>query len=140
LGGREVSAFPVGIGTESKLGLIVAGSQRVGFPEQTESLVLSVAANQLASGLQQALLLSKQKQVAGELDRRVAERMRELDGIDCARGQSADRRDRHQRQHLPAHTIRRSSQNRHCSRGRAAHDPGWQPGLRSDREITRSVQ
>jgi hypothetical protein len=52
LGGREVSVFPVRMGIEGELGLIVAGSQRVGFPEQTERLVLSVAANQAAIGLQ----------------------------------------------------------------------------------------
>jgi PAS domain S-box-containing protein len=40
--------------------------------------VLGVAANQLAIGLQQALLLNEQKRVAIELDRRVAERTREL--------------------------------------------------------------
>ncbi len=66
------------MGIEGELGLIVAGSQRVGFPEQTESLVLGVAANQVAIGLQQALRLNAQKRVASELDRRVAERTREL--------------------------------------------------------------
>jgi len=78
LGEQEVLVFPIRMGIEGELGLIVAGSQRAGFPEQTESLVLSVAANQLAIGLQQALLLSEQKRVAAELDRRVAERTREL--------------------------------------------------------------
>jgi PAS domain S-box-containing protein len=78
LGGQEVSVFPIRMGIEGELGLIVAGSQRADFPEQTESLVLSVAANQAAIGLQQALLLNEQKRVASELDRRVAERTREL--------------------------------------------------------------
>src|SRR6202167_3836098 len=78
LGGQEVSVFSIRMGIEGELGLIVAGSQRVGFPEQTERLVLSVAANQAAIGLQQALRLNEQKQVASELDRRVAERTREL--------------------------------------------------------------
>jgi PAS domain S-box-containing protein len=76
--GQEISAFPIRIAIESELGLIVAGSQRVGFPEQTESLVLGVAANQVAIGLQQALRLNAQKRVASELDRRVAERTRKL--------------------------------------------------------------
>jgi PAS domain-containing protein len=40
--------------------------------------VLGVAANQLAIGLQQTLRLNEQQQVAGELDRRVAERTRQL--------------------------------------------------------------
>jgi PAS domain S-box-containing protein len=77
-GAQQVSVLPIRMGIEGDLGLIVAGSQRAGFPEQTESLVLNVAANQLAIGLQQALLLREQKRVASELDRRVAERTREL--------------------------------------------------------------
>ena len=78
LGKREVSVFPIRMGVEGELGLIVAGSQAADFPEQTESLVLTVAANQAALGLQQALRLIEQKRVASELDRRVAERTREL--------------------------------------------------------------
>ena len=39
----------------------MAGSQRADFPGQTESLVLSVAANQAVIGLQEARLLSDQK-------------------------------------------------------------------------------
>ncbi len=74
LGEHEVSIYPIRMGIEGDLGVIVAGSQRSGFPEQTESLVLSVAANQLAIGLQQALRLSEQRQVASELERRVEER------------------------------------------------------------------
>ena len=81
---QEVSVFPLRMGIEGELGLIVAGSQRAGFPEQTEKLILNVAANQTAVGLQQALLLSEQKRIASELDRRVAERTRELAEINEA--------------------------------------------------------
>src|SRR5271170_4686103 len=78
IGNQEISIFPMRLGVEGDLGFIVAGSQRFGFPEQTERLVLSVAANQTAAVLQPALLLSAQKLVENELDRRVAERTREL--------------------------------------------------------------
>ncbi len=78
LGGKKVSFFPIRLGIDGGLGLIVAGSQRLGFPEQTENLVLGVAANQLSIGLQQAMRLNEQKQISSELDRRVAERTREL--------------------------------------------------------------
>jgi PAS domain S-box-containing protein len=78
LAGKELSVFPLSMGIAGELGLIVAGSQRVGFPEQTESLVLSVAANQASIGLQQALRLNEQKRLASELDLRVAERTAEL--------------------------------------------------------------
>jgi PAS domain S-box-containing protein len=79
VGGREVSIFPMQMGVEGELGFIVAGSTKTGFPEQAERLVLSVAANQAAIGLQQALLLSEQRRVAIELDHRVSQRTAELD-------------------------------------------------------------
>jgi PAS domain S-box-containing protein len=78
VGAREISILPIRMGIEGELGLIVAGSQKPGLPEQTESLVLGVAANQLTIGLQQALRLNEQKRVTSELDRRVEERTREL--------------------------------------------------------------
>src|SRR5579863_8804749 len=78
VGGQEVSVFPIRMGIEGNLGLIVAGSQRAGFPNQTERLVLNISANQTAVGLQQAILLNEQRQLASELDRRVADRTREL--------------------------------------------------------------
>jgi len=78
LGDQELSAFPLQLGLEGELGLIIAGSKRAAFPEQTERLILSVAANQAAIGLQQALLLSEQKRVASELDRIVSQRTAQL--------------------------------------------------------------
>jgi len=78
VGGQEISLFPIKIGTDDELGFVVAGSQRRDFPIQTESLVLSVAANQAAIGLQQAQRLNEQRRVASELDWRVSERTREL--------------------------------------------------------------
>ena len=77
-GEQEVSAVPIGIGAEGELGLMVAGSHRLGFPKQAESLVLAVAASQLAVGLLRALLANEQQRAASELDRRVAERTNEL--------------------------------------------------------------
>jgi PAS domain S-box-containing protein len=74
----KVSIFTMRMGRGGELGLIVAGSQRAGFPEETEKLVLTVAANQASIGLQQALLLNEEKRVASELDRRVAQRTAEL--------------------------------------------------------------
>jgi PAS domain S-box-containing protein len=81
---QEISVFPLRMGVEGELGLIVAGSQRAGFPEQIEKLILNVAANQTAVGLQQAVVLSEQKRIARDLDRRVADRTRELAEINEA--------------------------------------------------------
>ena len=74
----ELRVLPMQMGWEGELGLVVAASERTGFPEQTEKLILNVAANQTALALQQALHLSQQRRVAAELERRVAERTREL--------------------------------------------------------------
>src|SRR6266850_3227666 len=78
IGDGDMTIVPLRLGLQGEIGLIVAGSHRADFPGQTEMLVLSVAANQAAIGLQEARLLSEQKRVAHELDQRVAERTREL--------------------------------------------------------------
>src|SRR5882724_1851893 len=78
IGDRDVSIVPLRLGLRDEIGVIVAGSQRADFPWETERLLLSVAANQAAIGLQEARLLSEQKRVARELDQRVAQRTREL--------------------------------------------------------------
>ncbi len=78
IGDRDVSLLPLRLGLQGELGFIVAGSERADFPGQTEKLVLSVAANQGAIGLQEARLRSQLKRFAGELDARVAQRTAEL--------------------------------------------------------------
>ena len=77
-GVEDISIFPVPLGVQGEIGLIVLGSNQAGFPGKAESLLLSVAANQASIGLQEAKLLSEQKRIASELDRRVAERTAEL--------------------------------------------------------------
>src|ERR1700733_4316813 len=78
LGDRDISFVPFGLGLQSEIGVIVAGSEREDFPQQTERLILSVAANQASIGLQEARRRSDQKRVASELDRHVAQRTTEL--------------------------------------------------------------
>src|SRR2546425_1794771 len=78
IGDGDVSIVPLRLGLQNEIGVIVAGSRRADFPGQTERLLLSVAANQAAIGLQEARLLSEQKRLAKELDQRVAQRTREL--------------------------------------------------------------
>ena len=76
---QDISIVPLLLGLQGEIGVIVAGSQpRPTFPEQTERLLLSVAANQTSIGLQEARLLSHQKRLASELDQRVAQRTIEL--------------------------------------------------------------
>ena len=76
--GENISVFPVPLGVHGEIGMIVVGSERADFPSQTESLLLTVAANQASIGLREAALLCEQKRIANELDRRVLERTAEL--------------------------------------------------------------
>src|SRR5215207_1368663 len=78
VGDGDVTVVPLRLGLRGEVGVLVAGSRRADFPQQTERLVLSVAANQAAIGLQQARLRSEQRRVEVELDARVAQRTREL--------------------------------------------------------------
>jgi len=78
LGAIDLSIVRLPIGLQGDIGVIVAGSRRPNFPEKTERLVLSVAANEAFIGLQEARLLGEEKRVAKELDHRVEERTREL--------------------------------------------------------------
>jgi PAS domain S-box-containing protein len=80
LGNRDISIVPLGLGLQGEIGVIVAGSERADFPQQTERLILSVAANQASIGLQEAWLRSEQTRVANELDGHVAQRTTELAG------------------------------------------------------------
>ena len=76
--GGEISIAPMRLGLEGEFGLIAAGSQRAEFPNQTEKLLLSVAANQALIGLQQSQLLSEQTRMTADLDSRIAQRTQEL--------------------------------------------------------------
>jgi PAS domain S-box-containing protein len=78
VGDGMLSLVPLRLGPQGEMGMLVAGSWRADFPGQTDLLLLRVAVNQAAIGLQEARLLAEQKRVAGELDHRVAERTREL--------------------------------------------------------------
>src|SRR3984957_8561159 len=81
IGDEDISILSQRCGLHGEIGVVVAGSQRADFPGQTERLVLSVAVNQAVIGLQEARLLSEQKRVASELDRRVAQRTTELTAV-----------------------------------------------------------
>src|SRR3984957_18706824 len=74
IGDEDISIVSQRCGLDGEIGVIVAGSDRADFPGQTESLLLSVAANEAVIGLHEARLLREQKRVAGELDRRGAAR------------------------------------------------------------------
>jgi PAS domain S-box-containing protein len=115
LGDRDISIVPLGLGLQREIGVIVAGSGREDFPQQTEGLILSVAANQASIGLQEARLRSEQKRVASELDLRVGQRTTELAAAnEELRKEIADRK--HAEEDL------RSSEEKHRVIVEAAHD------------------
>jgi formate hydrogenlyase transcriptional activator len=71
-------AAPLRLGPQDEIGVIVAGSRRPEFPDETERLLLRVAASQAALGLQLSRLLSERDRAARELDQKVTEQTREL--------------------------------------------------------------
>jgi PAS domain S-box-containing protein len=93
IGDEEVSLVSWPLGVQREIGVIVAGSRRLDFPRDTETLLLSIAANQAFVGLQEAQLLNEQKRVADELDQNVAQRTAELVvANDVLRKEVAERR------------------------------------------------
>ena len=77
VGNEDITVATFKLGWQGD-GVVVAGSRRADFPTAGEKLLLSVTANQAAMGLQEALTLRAQRNLAEELDRRVAERTAEL--------------------------------------------------------------
>src|SRR5215470_14269388 len=73
-GDGNLSIAPLGCGRDGEIGVIVAGSPRNDFPWETETVLLSVAANQGSIGLQEAWRLTEQQQTANQLEKQVAER------------------------------------------------------------------
>ena len=106
LGKPAITLVPLQLGLHAEIGAIVAGSQRADFPQQTERLVLNIAANQAAIGLQESSILDAHKRVASELDHRVAQRTAELAATnqelrkEIAERESVEERLRHEEREL----------------------------------------
>jgi hypothetical protein len=75
-GSTRIVVFRLGVHDDA--GILVAGSVRSDFPTKIDTLLLRVAVNQGAVGLQESRLLEEQKQAAAELERRIAERTTQL--------------------------------------------------------------
>jgi PAS domain S-box-containing protein len=92
-GGRERTPNPLGVGTlaaafyplglHDGIGVLVVGSQRADFPTQLEALVLQLAANQAAIGLQEQRRHAEQQRSAQTLEERVEERTAELSAVNA---------------------------------------------------------
>jgi PAS domain S-box-containing protein len=80
-GQGEVAIASFSLGLQDEVGALVAGSRRADFPTDIELLLLRVAANQAAIGLQEARRSGDQRRVAEALERRVAERTSQLTAV-----------------------------------------------------------
>ncbi|HTZ73433.1 MAG TPA: PAS domain S-box protein [Candidatus Aquilonibacter sp.] len=77
-GRPSITLVPLHLGLHAEIGVIVAGSERSDFPEQTESVVLNIAVNQASIGVRESNLLTTQRRLAGALDQQVAQRTADL--------------------------------------------------------------
>jgi PAS domain S-box-containing protein len=75
-GTLAIAFFPLGLLEQT--GILIVGSARPDFPTKIEMLLLRVAVNQAAIGLQESRSLSEQKRAAAELERRIAKRTLQL--------------------------------------------------------------
>jgi PAS domain S-box-containing protein len=80
-GEGEVSIASFSLGLQHEVGLLVAGSRRADFPTEVERLLLRVATNQAAIGLQDARRAGEQRRIAEILEERVAERTKRLTAV-----------------------------------------------------------
>jgi PAS domain S-box-containing protein len=74
-----IAALPLGL--QDAVGVLVAASQRSNFPTETERLLLQVAANQAAIGLEEARRMTEQRRLTEELDQRVTQRTTQLTSV-----------------------------------------------------------
>ncbi len=80
-GEADISIASFSLGLQHEVGALAVGSRRADFPTEVEQLLLRVAANQAAIGLQEALRAGEQKRVAEALEQRVAERTGQLTAV-----------------------------------------------------------
>lgn len=80
-GNNETSTASFKLGLQDEFGILTAGCRRADFPTKLETLLLGVAANQAAIGLQKHRLLSEQRRASEELELRVIERTRQLTAL-----------------------------------------------------------
>jgi len=76
--GGELNCTVLSLRLKQEPGWLVVASRRIDFPSPTERLLIQVATNQAAIGLQGARRLRRQKRIAAELDQEVARRTSEL--------------------------------------------------------------
>jgi len=94
IGKGEVLIAPFRLGLHDEIGFLAAASKRRDFPTKIETLLLRVAANQAVVGLQEAQFISDQKRSAEELERKIAERTRQVTAVNIELFREVDERER----------------------------------------------
>jgi C4-dicarboxylate-specific signal transduction histidine kinase len=110
IGAGEISIALFRLGLRDEGGIFVAGSQRADFPTAIETLLLQVAVNQAALGLQEARLLNEQRRAAEDLEQRVAERTRQLTAVNEELRKEILERERAEEQRKQAEEALRQTQ------------------------------
>ena len=105
LGERDVSIAPVQLGSQHGVGVLVAGSRRADFPTEIEAVLLRMAANEAAMGFQEARRLGEQRRAAEQLERRVAERTRQLTAANKALWKEVQERKRAEQRLSTEHAV-----------------------------------
>ena len=77
--GTDLAIVTLRLDVQGSIGVLVAASERTDFPQDTETLLLNVAATQAVIALQNARLLDKQTRRAATLDQRVAQHTSQLE-------------------------------------------------------------
>ena len=77
---RKISILPMRLGFRGQIGVMMAGSHRAGFPQQTESLLLGVAASQASTALQE-FFLSEERRVLAEREQKDRANERKLSQV-----------------------------------------------------------
>jgi PAS domain S-box-containing protein len=103
---RDAIASPVGegrvhvvhlpLGLLDSIGVLVVGSERADFPTQAEEVILRVAANQAAIGLQEARRLHVQQRAGQELEKGVMQRTAQLSALNAELREEMEERHRAQ--------------------------------------------
>jgi signal transduction histidine kinase len=81
LGGGEICVVPLRFDLQRRIGTLVVGSSRRGFPTEFETLMLRIAVNQAAIALHEARRALDRNLLAMELEKRVALRTAELTDV-----------------------------------------------------------
>ncbi|WP_407179841.1 PAS domain-containing protein [Bradyrhizobium sp. STM 3562] len=81
IGPSQLSAMILRLGVENDFGVLLAGSRRAEFPDETESVRLKIVASQAVNWLQEKQLLHERKRISETIDQQVALQVQSLSAL-----------------------------------------------------------